>query len=104
MAFGKTASVKGLQEPLYLTNQIPLATVELSPYLCPAIVISDSNSTFQLDRQSLDRLRRFQTRTVLSTGPAKASKLYQTMAIELACSVRVHITQPAIYTDISFPA
>lgn len=52
-------------------------------------------SSFQLDRQMLDRLGRFRTRTVLSMGNHDMAKLYQKEAIELACRAPylMHIIQ-----------
>ena len=42
---------------------------------------------FQLDRDSLERLDRFQARTVLTIGSPKGAKLFQKIALEMACSV-----------------
>ncbi|KAK9328257.1 hypothetical protein V1520DRAFT_346561 [Lipomyces starkeyi] len=57
------------------------ASITKSPaFLFPV----NNDSTFQLDRQSLDRLGRFQVRTVHSIGPARIAQFYQNEVIRLA--------------------
>ncbi|TAQ86023.1 hypothetical protein B7494_g5652 [Chlorociboria aeruginascens] len=51
--------------------------------LNPKLAISDKDSTFYLDRQSLDRLYRFNRRTVLSLGHPKTTELYQKVTMKL---------------------
>lgn len=92
--FDGMTSIKDLQEPSPPTNQASLVKVEVPAWLRPApIIMSDHDSTFQLDGQIWDRLARFRTRTVLSVGSIKAAELCQNIAVELACSVRLHINQ-----------
>lgn len=66
----------------------------------PAIVVSDQFSSYQLDSQSVDRLGKFYTRTVLSIGTEKAAKLYQNYAIEIACAVRMNVCRMQSRTDL----
>jgi len=54
---------------------------------CPYPIIADGESVFQLDQRSLDRLRRFQRRTVLTIGSYKGARLWQKETATLTCSV-----------------
>ncbi|KAK9427001.1 hypothetical protein V1505DRAFT_95659 [Lipomyces doorenjongii] len=71
ISFDGTASIKALQKQPYSINQALLGMIDAPASLYPTIIVSDNNSTFQLDRQCLDRVRRFQIRTALSIGTAK---------------------------------
>ena len=56
-------------------------------FLYPSVVSSDGATTLQLDRSCIDRLNRFQERTVLSIGAARTANLYQDIAVNMALSV-----------------
>ncbi|KAI9731741.1 MAG: hypothetical protein M1834_004530 [Cirrosporium novae-zelandiae] len=84
MSLNRTAGIKSPQKPPCPANQTFLRRVQVPASLYP-VIISD-NSTFQFDRQSLDRLGRFQTRTAFSIGPTRATNLYQNLIINSAGS------------------
>lgn len=94
MTFGGSFTIKAPQKSPCLSNQALFAKMSLLASLHPAI-IPDNNSVLQLDRQSLDRLTRFQMRTVLSIGTARAARLYQTETVRLACAnpYLMHVVQ-----------
>ena len=75
---------------------LDMRTILKAP-LSPPLSLTDScqPSSFQLDRQMLDRLGRFQNGTVLSLGNADKARLYQRESIELACRAPylMHIIQ-----------
>ena len=105
VCFDGTATIENPQKSPRPINQTHLGLTKVPPCLYPApAIISDNFSTFELDRQSLDRLSRFYFRTVPSIGSPKAVTFFQSKAIELACSVRTHIDQPCIRTNIAFCA
>ena len=79
-----------LQQTLSLIDTTESGVVENPAYLYPGIG-PDIFSAFRLDRESWERLGRFQTRTVLTIGPIKTAQLYQKETIALACAVRMHI-------------
>lgn len=89
MSFNGIATLKSPQKQPCSTNQALLGKIEVPACLYPAI-ITNINSTFQLDRQCLDRLGRFYMRTVLSIGTTRAARLFQSVLIETACTVRTH--------------
>lgn len=101
MSFNGTAIIKSSEKPPCPINHTPLPMIEAPASLYPAIV-SDDKSTFQLDRQSLERFNRFQTRTVLSIGSPRAARLFQNIIADLAFSVRTHIDQSDIRTNFKF--
>jgi len=103
LSIGEIASIKSPQMSPRSTNQSLHGMIQSPTCLVPAI-ISDSDSTFQLDGPSLDRLSRFQMRTVLSLGTAKGSRVYQNETIKFAFSVRAHIKRYDTQTDISLCA
>jgi hypothetical protein len=51
-------------------------------------VISDEKFTLVMDSLTMDRLGRFQNRTVLSMGTAAAGKIFQDVSLGIAFSVR----------------
>jgi hypothetical protein len=94
-------SVKNPQIYPHQTNQILHGIVKSPTCFSPAF-ISEKHSTFQLDGQSLDRLGRFQKRTVLSIGTTKGSLIYKNEIIKLAFVVRTHIEKFNNQTDPVF--
>jgi hypothetical protein len=100
-SFDGTATIKSLQKPPRSINQALLGMTKVPAPLHPALIL-DNNSTFQVDGQCLDRLGRFHMRTVLSIGTSRAARLFQSVAIKLACSVRTHIEQSDIHANIAF--
>lgn len=84
-------SFQGFAQPV-----LDMVNVPKAPLPPPPIIMDDFQpSTFQLDRQMLDRLGRFKSRTVLTVGNGDMAKLYEKEAIELACSAPylMHIVQ-----------
>ena len=75
-------SFQGFAAPVLDMVKVPKA-----PLAPPSPIIMDDfqPSALQLDRQMLDRLGRFQMRTVFSIGNQDMAKLYQSKSIELAC-------------------
>lgn len=57
------------------------------PFLCPAVYAEDAKYSWQLNSEEIDRLGRFQSRTVLVVGSTKATKYFQRVIVDLACSV-----------------
>ncbi|KAF7885441.1 uncharacterized protein EAF02_003950 [Botrytis sinoallii] len=51
----------------------------------PLCVVGDDISSFELDRQSLDRLDRFRHRTVLTLGTPTAAGVFHEFAVFMAC-------------------
>lgn len=84
MSFDGTSTIKGPQKLLYSSDQTLVSAISIPTLLHPTIVL-DNNPTFPLDKQSLDRLTRFQMRTVLSIGTARAASLHQVETVRLAC-------------------
>ncbi|KAG0645222.1 Sterol regulatory element-binding ECM22 [Hyphodiscus hymeniophilus] len=84
-------SFHGFAAPVLQMIKLP-RTQLVSP---PIIMDNFQPSSFQLDRQMLDRLGRFRTRTVFSIGDKEIAKLYQKEAVELACRAPylMHIIQ-----------
>jgi hypothetical protein len=103
LSVGEIASIKSPQISPNSTNQSLHGMIESPTCLVPA-VISDNNSTFQLDGPSLDRLGRFQMRTALSLGTARGSRVYPNEIIKFAFSVRAHIKRNDTQANISFCA
>jgi len=64
-----------------------MVEVPASPYP----MISDRDSTFQIDGTSLDRLSRFQMRTVLTLGNPIMAQTFQKETTRLACTVSAHV-------------
>ncbi|MCJ1390343.1 hypothetical protein MMC18_003202 [Xylographa bjoerkii] len=85
MSFQGATVINAPQKPWRSINQHPVSTIGVPARLSPAVT-SDSNMTFQLDRQSLDRLARFQTRTVFFIGTPSSVSILQNIAIGLAFS------------------
>ena len=84
-------SFQGFAQPILNLMDVPKA-----PPFSPPIVMDDFQpSSFQLDRQMLDRLGRFRSRTVFSVGDVDMAKLYSKEAVQLACSAPylMHIIQ-----------
>lgn len=50
-------------------------------------ISDDGGSTIELDSESLGRLDRFVTRTVLTVGSPHAAAVFQSVMVELVCSV-----------------
>ena len=57
------------------------------------------NTVYELDRQDLELLSRFQARTVLTIGTAQASHIYQKEVIELACAVSTSSSRSTSNSD-----
>ena len=55
---------------------------------------------YELDMSDLERLGRFQTRTVLTMGTAKSFPVYQKELFRLACSVGILNTYNETWTEI----
>ena len=90
MLFRGASVIKAPRESQRSVDQGHVRAINVPARLSPAIT-SDSNLTFHLDRQSLDRLARFQTRTVFCIGTPSSVKILQNVAIGLACSVSVFV-------------
>ena len=67
-----------------------------APPFCSSIISADATTSFELDRQCMDRLNRFRTRTIFSLGSSAMVNLYANEILKLAYSVgmclRTHIT------------
>ena len=81
-------------------NKVPSRMNVLSACLYPALM-SDKHPALQLDRDSWERLGRFEMRTVLTIGPITTSETYQKVTIKLAWAVSVY-TDCLIYTLTTF--
>ena len=84
-------SFRGFAAPVLDMVKAPRA-----PLASPPIIMENFQpSSFQLDRQMLDRLGRFKTRTVLSMGSNEMARIYQKEAVEFACRAPylMHIVQ-----------
>jgi len=100
ISFAGTAIIKEVERPLdpFLAANLGFAEVPapLSPLIC---VRNDPN--FKLDSLSMDRLFRFQTRTVLTIGNRTVSRLLQNavskLALEHPCLMHVIQTVTAIH-------
>lgn len=87
MFFGGLANVTSQQKPPCTINQALLRKIEVPVSLYPVLISADDNSSFQFDKQSVDRFGRFMMRTVLSIGSPIPASLWQNETIRLACSV-----------------
>jgi hypothetical protein len=86
IVFNGTVIMKARPQSLSQASQaIPKPTVQ--PFMYPAVYSSDSNCSFKLNSEEIDRLGRFQSRTILAIGTTKSAKLFQSIIIELACTV-----------------
>jgi hypothetical protein len=84
-------SFQGFAQPVLDMMKAPK-----KPLISPPIIMDNFQpSSFQLDRQMLDRLGRFKSRTVWSMGNSDMASLYSKEAIELACSAPylMHLVQ-----------
>jgi hypothetical protein len=88
ICFDGTTTIKAPQKPPYSTNQTLVSRTEVPNSLYYPPIVSDGESSMQLDSQSLERLARFHKRTVLSIGSKRTAHLFQNLTIPLACSVR----------------
>jgi hypothetical protein len=66
-----------------------ITKLKVAPFIYPAIYSQDDDSSYQLSSDDLDRLGRFQTRTVLSIGTNRSAIIWQGLIVELACSVSI---------------
>ena len=85
VAFDAVVSLESPQkqpQPALQTSQALIATPSL-----PYPVVSDVLSCYRLDCESMARLGRFRTRTVLTVGTAKTRKLYQAETVNLSLAV-----------------
>ena len=90
MSVGGTARIREFQKSPYSTNLISLGSPKSPPCLFP-FIISDNNSIFELDKQSLDRLERFHGRTVISIGTIEFAQNYRGEMLSLVFDVRADI-------------
>ena len=103
ISFDGAAVIKAPQNPLRSMDQRPVGTIEVSARHSSAINL-DSSLTFQLDRQSLERLGRFQSRTALLLGSPTAARILRNVAIKLAYSVSAYVGYSCAYTNCAFRA
>jgi hypothetical protein len=96
MSFGRAATITDndpqqvakrafLANPTFLGNGV----VEVPAVLTPTFTVSDSESSFDLDKYSLGLLERFQMRTILTLGTSKTAPIYQEISISEAFAVSV---------------
>ncbi|KAK9483512.1 hypothetical protein V1527DRAFT_498343 [Lipomyces starkeyi] len=92
-------NVADLQLSISGTASINLHGMTKSPAFLFPVIISDNEATFQLDRQCLDRLGRFQVRTVHSIKTARVAQFYQNEVIRLAYlhPYLIHGTRAEVY-------
>ena len=67
-----------------------------APTLRSAIVCADASTSFELDRQCMDRLNRFLRRTVFTLGNAVMVNLYANEIVKLAYSVGSRLEQTSL--------
>jgi hypothetical protein len=88
-SFDGTESTKGLQKSIKSFSQSFMSLMKVPPGLQPAVICADEDIRFHLTRDNMERLGRFQARTVLSIGSDKAAQLYQDYTIKFALAVSV---------------
>jgi hypothetical protein len=91
MAFNGSSTLKGstltrIQKPSASINQF-VSKMPIQAFMYPAIYSQDFKTTIRLSSEELDRLGRFQTRTVMATGSPKSSRFFQSVVVELAVEV-----------------
>ena len=67
-----------------------------APPLCSAIVSADANTSFELDRQSMGRLHRFQTRTIFTLGSSVMVNLFTNGIMKYVYLVSLSLKHPSL--------
>ena len=75
-------AVEGIINP-----KIPQTFVFSPNQTIPSMIAPSSNASYQLEKQGLELLGRFQARTALTISTAKSLRVYQNEIVKLACSV-----------------
>jgi hypothetical protein len=89
MSFDGMWTIKTIEKPPRLPSQSLHRKPEVPASLVSPFISSDDDTTILLDRECVERLCRFQTRTVLAIGPQTTAHLFQRETISLAASVSI---------------
>lgn len=75
-------------EPFFINPEIlGDGAIEVPQLITPHITIMDQRATFELDRESLELLYKFQSRTILTLGTNKTAPTYRDVALREALTV-----------------
>jgi hypothetical protein len=91
MSFDGMWTIKTIEESSRVTSQSLRRKPEVPASLVSPFISSDDDTTILLDRECVERLGRFQTRTVLAIGPQTVAHLFQRETISLAASVSIMV-------------
>jgi hypothetical protein len=91
MSFDGMWTIKTIEESPRVTSQSLHRKPQVPASLVSPFISSDDDSTFLLDRECVERLGRFQTRTVLAIGSLSAAHLFQRETMALAASVSIMV-------------
>lgn len=67
--------------------------LRIAPFMYPAVYSKDGDTSWKLSTEDLDRLGRFQTKTILSFGTTRSANPWQHIIVEMACSVSTLTSQ-----------